>query len=65
VEILTTYKIPVGWLLGIVLLWLKVHAAWLFAAIRFFIGYCLDNTLYFLIYFARDSLFCLVSSCLH
>lgn len=47
-EALATYKIPVGWLSDSAVVWLKIHAAWLFAFIRVFLGICLDSTLDFL-----------------
>lgn len=49
-EALTTYKIPVGWLSNAIVVWLKIHAAWLFAFIRAFFGICLDATLDFLMH---------------
>lgn len=49
-EALTTYKIPVGWLSDSVVVWLKIHAAWLFEFIRTVLGICLDVTLDFLMH---------------
>lgn len=47
---LTRYKIPVGWLSDVIVVWLKIHAAWLFACIRAFFGFCLEATLDFLMH---------------
>lgn len=43
-EILTAYKIPVGWLSDHIVLWLKLHAAAFFSFVRHFFGACLDMT---------------------